>query len=126
MATSAKDKSTDPAPPDGHQEELADAAETSATPSPSEEEAVAGPRRPEDLSPDERATLSRHYRALRLAESTGDADEAREKIRALLGADAEIGDHVVTLADGNQHRMEYAGSTKHNGVPILSVYESPL
>jgi hypothetical protein len=115
-----------------HQAQLADPAETvpeSDQPAPSDQapdEPAPATKRPEDLSPNGRALLSRHYRALRMAQSPGDQEEARERIRELLGPDAEIGDHVVTLADGSQHRMEYGGSTKHNGVPILAVYEDAL
>jgi hypothetical protein len=125
MATSNKDKVTPPAPDEPpadelHGAELADADERPADAEPALAKSV------EELSPDERANLSRYYRQLRTAQTPGDQEEARERIRALMGPAAEIGDHVVTLANGAQHRMEYAGATRHNGVPILSVYEDAL
>jgi hypothetical protein len=112
MATTTKEK---PDPADAGQAE---------TPEPDQPAQVT--KRPEDLSADERATLSRHYKALRLAATPGDAEEARERIRALLGPDAEIGDHVVVLADGAVHRVEYAGTTLHDGVPVISAYAHVL
>lgn len=89
-------------------------------------ELAAEVKRPEDLTTEERAQLSRHYRSLRLAESPGDAEEARERIRGLLGAEAEIGDHVLVLADGRRVRTEYAGATSHDGMPVVGAYESVL
>lgn len=124
MATSTREKSQAPTE---DQTTLADAPEESDSPAPPvEPEAAPRSRDLEDLTPDERATVSRHYKALRLAVAPGDQEEARERIRSIMGPDAEIGDHVVTLANGEQHRMEYAGSTRHNGIPILGVYEHPL
>ena len=70
------------------------------------------------------AERSRQYVKLRMAATPGDAEEARERIRAIDGPDAEIGDHVLVLADGTQVRTEYAGATMHNGVPVVLTYTS--
>lgn len=79
---------------------------------------------PAELSEAQKAEVTRQYVKLRSAATPGDAEEARDKIRALLGADAEIGDHVLVLADGRRVRSEYAGSTMHDGVPVISAYTS--
>lgn len=107
-----------------------DVGDDAATPviTPEMAAALAAPRTrsPEDLDAEERGALSRAYHQLRTAKEPGDAAEARERIRKILGPDAEIGDHVVILANGEVHRTEYGGTTKHNGVPVISAYESLL
>lgn len=80
---------------------------------------------PRELSERERSEVHRAYNALRSAENLDDAEEARERIRAVLGEDAEIGDHVIVLANGNTHRVEVPHATTHNGSAVVSVLHDP-
>lgn len=80
---------------------------------------------PRELSDRERNEVHRAYNALRGAENQDEADEARERIRAVLGEDAEIGDHVIVLANGHTHRVEVPHGTNHNGSPVVSVLYDP-
>lgn len=77
-----------------------------------------------ELTPVQVRERSRAYVALRIAVDATEAEEARDRIRSIDGDDAEIGDHVLVLADGRQVRTEYASTTIHDGVPVVSAYES--
>jgi hypothetical protein len=82
------------------------------------------PEAPE-LTDRDRTEVRRAYQALRSAPDRDAADEARGRIRAVLGAEAEIGDHVLTLANGERHRVEVPHGTTHNGSAVISAVFDP-
>lgn len=120
MTTTPKDKTQEPAklPEDSGTDRNDSEPDGTERDRPAPEEAR------QELTEAQRAERSRQYVKLRMAATPGDAEEAREKIRAIDGPDAEIGDHVLVLADGRQFRTEYAGATMHDGLPVISTYTS--
>lgn len=80
---------------------------------------------PRELSERERSEVHRAYNALRGAKDLDEAAEARDRIRAVLGEDAEIGDHVIVLANGNTHRVEVPHGTNHNNSTVVNVIYDP-
>ncbi|MBG0819141.1 hypothetical protein [Planomonospora sp. ID82291] len=51
-----------------------------------------------------------------------DGDQADQEEAA--AAQPATGNHVLVLADGRSVRSDFAGATHHDGLPVVSVYES--